>query len=913
MEASVNHREEKVEGEREFQFLGSDMDTDWAGVVEMACVLCGTPISAVTLVGMDKPVVKASIGKMPWEDVFSPYTFQESDFFLVSDAQLDPRFSWHPSVTEEEGIRFYAGVPLDIQESGRIGILYVMDQVPRELSVVQRSALLTLRNQLVSQIELKKKNRELSEANQELEVCTSKLLESEYAFSTYFNSSNDAVFFIDTRHTVKAFNKLAKTYIQLSTNRQIHIGESLLDFVLESRMPQYLERFEKAREGRETKVETQMQFQGNLVWWLISYMPVRALDREKVVGILITAENIDQRKKAEEALRESKRHIADVADNLPNGAIFQYVLKSDGHTHAFPYVSSGARNLFGHAPEDIMRDPMLIFNNLYPDATRLLQEIYISRDHLTDFDCQYQVQVEGKLKWVHTRSKPRRLQDGSTRWDGLSIDITEQKQAIELLEKTKQDLQAVITTIPDILFRFDKENRYVFCHAGDPSELLFPREHMIGKRIEEVMPPELADLAIESFDQVRKSGEIMVFEYFLDIPLKGKTWFESRIVRTEQEEIMLMVRNITERKDTEAALQESEANLNTVFNNTEVGYYLLNSELKMLAFNQPAELFTQKVHGRELTLDSYFYDYFSEKEWSMLKGTMDVVLGGQVIHYDKKFPFPEEEDVWFYVRYAPISNKMEKVIGVVMTVEDITDRKKNEIGLNRSLELVTEQNKRLLNFSYIVSHNLRSHTSNIKSILDILDYVEVEEERKELIHILRNVSNVLDETIHDLNDVVSIHTNLTHTIESLNLKEYVDKTLLVLGKQIEEKRAKIHNKVPKELMIQYTSAYLDSILLNFISNALKYSHPERDPVVTISCSYGNDKWVLEIEDNGIGIDIQKNGDKLFGMYKTFNGNADAKGIGLFITKNQIEAMGGKVEVQSELGKGSTFRIYIRME
>lgn len=244
-------------------------------------------------------------------------------------------------------------------------------------------------------------------------------------------------------------------------------------------------------------------------------------------------------------------------------------------------------------------------------------------------------------------------------------------------------------------------------------------------------------------------------------------------------------------------------------------------------------------------------------------------------------------------------------------VENITDRKEAELELNKSLELVTEQNKRLLNFSYIVSHNLRSHTSNIKSLLDLLRYAESEVERVEMMHILHNVSNVLDETIRDLSHVVSIHTNLNHTIESLHLREYVDKAILVLGEQIAMKKANVQNHVPEELKIKYTSAYLDSILLNFISNSIKYSHPERVPEVNISCLLESDKVVLIISDNGIGIDMEKNGKKLFGMYKTFHGNTDARGIGLFITKNQIEAMGGKVEVESEVGKGTTFRVHIK--
>ncbi|WP_333878800.1 ATP-binding protein, partial [Flavobacterium sp.] len=95
----------------------------------------------------------------------------------------------------------------------------------------------------------------------------------------------------------------------------------------------------------------------------------------------------------------------------------------------------------------------------------------------------------------------------------------------------------------------------------------------------------------------------------------------------------------------------------------------------------------------------------------------------------------------------------------------------------------------------------------------------------------------------------------------------------------------------------------------FISNAVRYSHPDRKPMISIT--YNEKNKALTIADNGIGIDLKKNGDNLFGMYKTFNSNPDAKGIGLFISKNQIDAMGGRIETQSEVNKGTTFTIFFK--
>ncbi|HZJ20457.1 MAG TPA: ATP-binding protein [Pricia sp.] len=115
--------------------------------------------------------------------------------------------------------------------------------------------------------------------------------------------------------------------------------------------------------------------------------------------------------------------------------------------------------------------------------------------------------------------------------------------------------------------------------------------------------------------------------------------------------------------------------------------------------------------------------------------------------------------------------------------------------------------------------------------------------------------------------------------------------------------------IDKNLKIQGIPAYLDSIFLNLFTNSIKYSSPERTPVIKIVSAQIKDKTVLTFSDNGLGIDLKRHGDKLFGMYKTFHRNKDAKGIGLFITKNQIEAMNGCIEVESTVDVGTTFKLY----
>jgi len=218
-----------------------------------------------------------------------------------------------------------------------------------------------------------------------------------------------------------------------------------------------------------------------------------------------------------------------------------------------------------------------------------------------------------------------------------------------------------------------------------------------------------------------------------------------------------------------------------------------------------------------------------------------------------------------------------------------------------------------LNFAHIVSHNLRSHAGNIEMLLDIIDEEEDKESLDESNLHLRSTSNALTETIDHLKELVEIQTELIHKRLKLNLNVYLRKILDILGEEINKNKVIIHNSISSEEAIIFNPAYLESVLLNLTSNAIKYSHPDRVPTISFSLSSNESQKILSVSDNGLGINLKLYGDKLFGMYKTFHNNIDSRGIGLFITKNQIESMGGRIEVESEVGKGTTFKIYFNEE
>ncbi|OCX51577.1 hypothetical protein BEL04_16265 [Mucilaginibacter sp. PPCGB 2223] len=243
-------------------------------------------------------------------------------------------------------------------------------------------------------------------------------------------------------------------------------------------------------------------------------------------------------------------------------------------------------------------------------------------------------------------------------------------------------------------------------------------------------------------------------------------------------------------------------------------------------------------------------------------------------------------------------------------VTDITEKKTREQELQNAFDLVTEQNNRLINFAYIISHNLRTHSGNFEILVKLLQEAENRGEEQILLGHLEKVSDQLSETIMHLNEVVSIQTSISLERTKLNLFTYVEKAILQLKNNSSYRDALIVNKVAPSLEIKYNPAYIESILFNFLSNGVKYGDPGKQTIIVVSSYTEDGQQVLEITDNGLGIDLQKNADKLFGMYKTFHENSDGKGIGLFITKSQVEAMGGKIVVSSEVGRGTTFKIYL---
>ena len=378
------------------------------------------------------------------------------------------------------------------------------------------------------------------------------------------------------------------------------------------------------------------------------------------------------------------------------------------------------------------------------------------------------------------------------------------------------------------------------------------------------------------------------------------------------ERIIVSTEDITDRKLSENIILSSQQRIESLINT--IDGIVWECDAKTFAFNfisQKAEKILGYTAEEWLSSKTFWSDHIhpEDRQWTIDYCTLKTK---ENLNHDFEYRMIAKNGAVVWLRdIVNVISENDQALSLRGIMIDITTTKEAEKDLNDSFNLVTEQNKRLLNFSYIVSHNLRSHTSNIASIMSLIESSESEEEKDEMIQLLKSVSNSLNETMIHLNEVINIRTNIGLVSESLNLQQYLETVQRVLSEQIISKDVSISTIMPDDVMINYNPAYLESILYNIISNSIRYSHPERKPTIIIKWITDDENKILQISDNGVGIDLVKNADKIFGMYKTFTNNADSKGIGLFITKNQIDAMGGNITVESEPNIGTTFKIYIQ--
>ena len=369
------------------------------------------------------------------------------------------------------------------------------------------------------------------------------------------------------------------------------------------------------------------------------------------------------------------------------------------------------------------------------------------------------------------------------------------------------------------------------------------------------------------------------------------------------------IENISERKRAEASLIQSEANLRTIFDNTEVGYLLLDNTYTIIAFNNAYYTGFAAERDLQLTTGANYMDLLPEDRKLIARDHFDSVLTSrQTLAYEMQFR-PDAAGNYYRVNVVPVFNNKE-ILGICISAIDITTSKRLERERQSMIEDLLQKNSDLQQFTYIVSHNIRGPLSTILGLNNIIDDNMSADDLRFYIDGMKRSSENLDTVIRDLHLILQVKKGLTVSKEPTDLGELIDEVVTGIfptgaaGKMIVNKDLA---EVPK---ISTSRAYLKNICHNLVTNSIKFVTPGQLPELYIRSYYVNGKVAISFTDNGIGIDLHKNGDKIFMLYQRFQTTVEGKGFGLFMAKTQAEALNGSIDVRSEPGKGATFTVYL---
>ncbi len=391
-------------------------------------------------------------------------------------------------------------------------------------------------------------------------------------------------------------------------------------------------------------------------------------------------------------------------------------------------------------------------------------------------------------------------------------------------------------------------------------------------------------------------------------------------IRNEKNEItgyLGIATNIAEQKKAQKQLQDSEYKFRLLAENIPGVVYLCRNDetYSMIYLNDEVEVLTGYPVGDFMEDKINFMQLYHQDDVAQIDSAVGKAIAGRekfhlqyrIRHRSGEWRWIDEVGVGVYAN--------DNLLMLEGFLCDITDQKNadeklllSKQNLEAAAQELQEQNQQLNEFAHIISHNLRSPVGNIGALIGLLSPSSTLEDYQLIFSKLKLTSQSLQDTLNDLMETLRIKKEAMAERNVLSFSETLTKVKNDLAGEVIRTNAEITIDFNNSPEILYAKTYLESIFLNLLSNALKYRSPKRQPKIHFQTKANQDKVQLIVSDNGLGIDLEKNGHKLFGLRNTFHEHKEARGVGLFLTKTQVEAMGGKIWATSAVDHGTTFYI-----
>lgn len=499
---------------------------------------------------------------------------------------------------------------------------------------------------------------------------------------------------------------------------------------------------------------------------------------------------------------------------------------------------------------------------------------------------------------------------------GVIQDITEKMTASEALRSSEQKYRTVFENSPLPKWIYDM-NSLCFLEVNDAAvqHYGYSREEFLQMTIKDIRPREDIPLLMQDIYAANPSLSRLLGPYrhkkkngeLIQVELTGVTIDYSGLKAR-----MIVCNDITQKLNFQDALLKSNERLDYAMKASFDAIWDWELDSNQVYRGQGyKDLFGHDYAECESSIGEWHHNIHPEDRHAIME-SIDRALRECGKSWAGQYRYRRSDNTYAYVndRGIIIRDVHGNPYRMIGAMQDITRQKTEEQEREKLIEELIRNNQDLQQFSYITSHNLKSPLANLLAIHSILDISEIRNaETLTLLDGLRKSTYQLNETIADLINILVIKKNVNHDTTLLDLNEVWQKTEKVTMGITGSTETRVIIDFSRVSFMHFNQAYLESIFLNLVSNAIKYRSPHRKLRVEISSSEDKDFVILAFRDNGLGIDLARHGKKIFGLYQRFHNHPDSRGLGLYMVSSQVKALGGKIEVESRLNEGTCFTVY----
>ncbi|SIT85103.1 PAS domain S-box protein [Pontibacter indicus] len=373
------------------------------------------------------------------------------------------------------------------------------------------------------------------------------------------------------------------------------------------------------------------------------------------------------------------------------------------------------------------------------------------------------------------------------------------------------------------------------------------------------------------------------------------------------------VQDITDRKRTEQEALKAKNLLQSTLENIPEIIFSADTSLTMLYVSPQCRELTGYTEEEFTSQHNLWYNITHPEDREYLdQHILPALKRGERQHYEVRFLTKDGQCRWLMFRVSPRKDENGVVYRFDGSASDMTSYKVAQQKRDELTDQLLKQNQNLQQFAYIVSHNLRAPIANILGLTTIYNKHKPDSPMNpRVIENLFKSAKLLDTTIRDLNDILTIRSELNNVREQIKFEDVFKEIYDNLPSEWLYEHIELDCDFEEAPEVNGVRSYVHSIMHNLITNALKYRSPDRNLHLRLKTFTIPNYICLSISDNGLGIDLKKEKEKVFGLYKRFHSHGEGRGLGLHLVKTQAELLGGKVEVESQVNVGTTFIIYFR--